>query len=189
MSERPKQKRKLKTLEPDVELKLRRQYSKPFRSDQHLVPVSEVLKRPPGDLNVSEIGQRFDRLLEHLKSNSERVKADNRTGELVFDGKLVPGSDVRRLFGDVVARKEKVIKPRGWEQLRDVLEFTHAPEDVLGQDWDKVNKRVDLEKKANDETEFQKARPDTRQGVKDKEDFFVKKPRKPKFKPTAWQSL
>ena len=148
-----------RNLEPDVELKLRRHHEPVYDSSQHLAPAADVLNFPPGKLNVPIIGEKLDLLLQHLKHNRERVKADKRTGEFFFDGKLVPGSDIRRLFGDVVSRKEKSLKPSGWGELRDVLQYTHAPEEILGQDWEKVNQRADEDRKEQERVAFEKTRP------------------------------
>ena len=175
-----------------MELKLRRHHEPVYDSRTQLAPASEVLKRPPGALNAPEIGEKLDALLHHLKQNRDRVEIDKRTGELVFDGKLVPGSDARQLFGDVVSPKEKSIKPRGWEELRNVLQYTHAPEHIFGRDWDEVRKRVELEKREREEEEFERNRPNTRdaaKSLKSSTKTASKKGVKRKFKAVEWQSL
>ena len=181
------------TLPPDVELKLIRQHETPFSSQDQIVPVSQLFKRPPGAINAPEIGEKLDRLLQHLQRNPNRVQADKRTGELVFDGRPVPGSDVRRLFGDVVAKKARSIKPRGWDELRDVLEYTHAPEEVLGQDWSTVKARAEMEKAERDRAEFEKIRPKTRgatkQAAKQVAQQIAKKAAQRTFNPSDWQHL
>lgn len=184
------------TLPPDVELKLRRHHETPYSRKDQIVPAAEVLKRPPGSLNAPEIGEKLDRLLQHLQRNSDRVQADKRTGEMIFDGKLVPGSDVRRLFGDVVSEKNKSIKPAGWEQLRDVLEVTHAPPEVLGQEWSALKERAALREADEERERREENRVLTREGAKKRKAAVKKEAKraakeraKNAFKPSDWQNL
>ena len=176
-------------LPPDVELKLRRQYEQPYEAERNLVPVADMLKTPPGRLKAPAIGEKLDSLLMHLNQNRDRVKADKRTGELFFDGKIVPGSDVRRLFGDVVSPREKSIKPLGWEELRDVLEFTRAPEHVLGQEWSKVNARAASKKAERKHITYKKNRPRTRAANLEEGKRPKRTPIRRVFKPSDWQNL
>ena len=176
------------SIPPDVELKLRRQHENPYEPERNLVPVGDLLKTPPGRMKYPAIGEKLDSLLMHLNQNRERVKADKRTGELFFDGRIVPGSDVRRLFTDLVAQNEKTIKPTGWEELRNVLEYTNAPEYVLGQKWGSVNERAAAEKAKRKKEASRKNRPITRASALEGR-TPLRKVVKRRFKPSDWQKL
>ena len=87
--------------------------------------VKDVLESVPKSMR-----QKAHRLLNRLRSTSG-VKWNDR-GELEFQGRVVPRSNLTDLVNDVLRQRKRAGEPTGWEVFADVLSASNIPQDLVG---------------------------------------------------------
>ena len=87
--------------------------------------VKDVLESVPKSMR-----QKAHRLLNRLRSTSG-VKWNDR-GELEFQGRVVPRSNLTDLVNDVLRQRKHAGEPTGWEVFADVLSASNIPQDLVG---------------------------------------------------------
>lgn len=130
---------------PDAELKLMKQekYRKKLYPPNISTANTQYLQLPnknvsPG-LNRIE-NERVDMFQDHISKNNDRIKIDEKTNEMVFDGRVAAGSDARKLVSNLVSSKKTLSQPKGWKELKNILSVTNAPTDIYGRSWN-TNRR------------------------------------------------
>ena len=91
-------------------------------------------------------GEVFMTVPKTLKRKAEaliyRLKNDpninwNERGELIYQGHIVPGSNMTDLINDAL-RQRKTFEPRGWQDFARALRSSNVPQDLIGHKrrWD-----------------------------------------------------
>ena len=76
-------------------------------------------------------------LIDHLaKQGQAGSSLNNERGELIFNGRVIPGSNLVDLLYDVM-KERKDVQPIGWQQFLRVLVDANAPESLIAN----VNRR------------------------------------------------
>ena len=102
------------------------------------VPPSPPAKDIEGEILMTvpkHLRRKADALIHRLK-NDPTINWNDR-GELIYQNKIVQGSNMTDLINDVL-RQRKTFQPHGWRDFARALRQSNVPQDMIGhrQRWD-----------------------------------------------------
>ena len=108
------------------------------RPKQELAPPAPPAKDIESEvfLTVPKTLKRKAEALIHRLKNDPTINWNER-GELIYQGRIVPGSNMTDLINDAL-RQRKTFEPHGWREFARALRHGNVPQDLVGhrKRWD-----------------------------------------------------
>ena len=83
----------------------------------------------------ADMRRKADALMKRIKEHPDMMW--NERGEFIYQGRLIPGTNIIDLVSDVL-RKRKTVTPHGWQEFARALRGINAPREWIGNTdrWD-----------------------------------------------------
>lgn len=115
----------------DIELKLLRQQK--AQTTQKSTDISEKIDVESMIDNMPKTQQKTaTNMLTHIHDNSNRIKYDDKSGEISYNNVKAPKSDIRKLVRTATSNRRPQSYPAGWDLFMQSLHHSEAPDDVYG---------------------------------------------------------
>ena len=127
---------------PPVKVQIENTNAQTDRVDQSDKSVETPFEKEVLETVPDKMKKKAKLLLGRIRASS--VMDWNDRGELVYEGKALPGSNVADLVNDVL-RQRKHFNPKGWEIFAQGLKETNVPQELVGHQgrWDYMQNPVD----------------------------------------------